>query len=105
MPSLDAINCFQKGLNDALIGHHDAMTLIGTDRITYVSFTKTVSLNLIPRENMTWKMWSAALLSFIDFTLEGMEREWQFILLEDGHDGEVGYGSIEYSAGKSHIRK
>ena len=61
--------------------------------ITYISGSDRVALTLVPRTSMTWKMWFEALSNFVSFILD-LDRECQFLVLEEGYEGEVGYGIL-----------
>lgn len=94
LSKIEATSCFKQALNIAIIEHHGAAVPMGTDAITYSSFSNNVFLTLIPRDTMTWKMWSEAVCSLVSFMMDDVDREWQFIILEEGYEGEVGYGSL-----------
>ena len=43
---------------------------------------------------MTWRMWANAVTGFSSFLLDdNNDREWQFLILEEGYEDEVGWGS------------
>ena len=77
-----------------MIGHHSDASQVGSSIINYPSSSDSIMLTLIPRENMTWRMWSNAVNGMISFLLDGFTREWQFLILEQGFEGEVGYGTL-----------
>ncbi|KAL6721714.1 hypothetical protein ACLMJK_000819 [Lecanora helva] len=91
---LEAISCFKGALNDAIITHRNAATAINDTLLSYTSYTDKIGLTLVPRDTMTWRMWADALGSMIAFILDGMHREWQFLVLEEGIEGEIGYGAL-----------
>ena len=90
---MEATSCFKKAFDDTLIQHHVAATSIGTHMLSYLSTSNEVALTLVPRDGMTWKMWFEALSNLVSFVL-GEKREYHFIVLEEGHEGEVGYGNL-----------
>ena len=94
LSKLEASSCFRKALYSAITQHGSAPTLMGTEAIMYPSTSDHVFLTLVPRDTMTWRMWSEALLGLMDFLLTHEGREWQFLILEEGLEGEVGYGAI-----------
>lgn len=97
LPEIEALGCFKLALSDAIL-EHDATTLMGTKPISYFSPHHNVYLNLIPRETMTWGMWTSALHVMVSFTLDEVDKEYQFMVLEHRIEDEVGYGSLTFEA-------
>ena len=96
LSELEAVTCFKGALNDAIHKHHSAATPLGADTRAY--FSNDLVLSLVPRDTLTWTMWSDAVQSMVSFTLEHLHREWQFLILEDGIEGEVGYGALHWKS-------
>ena len=96
LSEIEAVSCFKEALNDAIHRHHSASIPIGVDTLAY--FSNDLVLSLTPRDTMTWKMWSDAVQNMVSFSLENVPREWQFLVLEEGFEGEVGYGALYWKS-------
>lgn len=98
LSQFEAVSCFRKALNDAMDKYYDGPSLVGTNMITYYSSSGDLALTLVPRDTMTWRMWADAVIDMISFLLSGFHREWQFLVLEEGYEGEVAYGALSWKA-------
>ena len=66
---------------------------MGTHLRTWASDNRMVTLTLYPREEMTWRMLLALGAALRDYVREN-PVEFQFLLLADGIQGEVGIGQL-----------
>ena len=73
---------------------HEMSREIGTDNVFRFGFPGII-LVCYPRQPLTWSMWSEALTALsVVVSWRDFHREFQFLILEDGMEGEIGYGSL-----------
>ena len=93
----DPSKCSDQALDDIMKHRRDQMLPVGSG--PYVYSSHDTYLVMFPREELTWQMWTSA-LGGIDLMLEANNVEFQFIIIHDGIEGDVGYGAVSNDSGK-----
>lgn len=73
---------------------------VGTDTLSYNSGSTYLVMH--PREQMTWEKWSITLSmmqSMIRTAIQVQKAGFQFLVVEDGIKGDIGYGSLTVEEG------
>ncbi|KAL8710172.1 MAG: hypothetical protein Q9220_005255 [cf. Caloplaca sp. 1 TL-2023] len=86
--TVSIIDCIHKAVAAATNSHG----LMGTQKRQYL--TRNLSLIVIPDERLTWEMWLQVLATGMWFDGIALDREFLFVIVVEGEEGEWGRGSV-----------